>query len=202
VFYDISIACWATCFATWAVGAVLTARYGPKAEAQTSSILRVSPLAVLALLAFLLSTLVPPGLWPTITLHNEALQAAGSVILVVSTLFTLWARWALGTMWSATPTPKEHHELRTDGPYRLTRHPIYSGILGMLVGSVLVLGSLAALLVLLLVAAGLLSRLHREEQILTDLFGDDYRRYQRDVPQLVPSACTYNSSAGTERVTA
>ena len=46
-------------------------------------------------------------------------------ILVGSTVFTLWARWTLGKMWSSVPAVREKHELRTEGPYRVTRHPAY-----------------------------------------------------------------------------
>ena len=59
----------------------------------------------------------------------------GLVILLGSTVFTLWARFALGTMWTLDARLKEGHALRTDGPYRITRHPIYTGILGMLLRS-------------------------------------------------------------------
>ncbi|MGA2872801.1 MAG: hypothetical protein ABSF27_04345 [Candidatus Dormibacteria bacterium] len=48
----------------------------------------------------------------------------GLMVLLASTGFTLWARFALGTMWRSHPTIKEQHALRTDGPYGITRHPI------------------------------------------------------------------------------
>jgi protein-S-isoprenylcysteine O-methyltransferase Ste14 len=61
--------------------------------------------------------------------------------VLASTAFTIWARLKLGVMWNAAPTVKEHHVLQIGGPYRLTRHPIYTGILGMLLGSLLLAGA-------------------------------------------------------------
>ena len=44
-------------------------------------------------------------------------------------------------MWSAAPAVKEGHQLRTSGPYAITRHPIYTGLLGMLLGTLLAAGA-------------------------------------------------------------
>jgi protein-S-isoprenylcysteine O-methyltransferase Ste14 len=56
-------------------------------------------------------------------------RVLGLAVLVASTVFTLWARFSLGTMWSAAPKVKDDHRLRTHGPYAVTRHPIYAGLL-------------------------------------------------------------------------
>ena len=67
-------------------------------------------------------------------------RVLGFVVLVASTVFTLWARFSLGTMWSLAPQVKDDHRLRTHGPYAVTRHPIYTGVLGMLLGATLLSG--------------------------------------------------------------
>jgi deazaflavin-dependent oxidoreductase (nitroreductase family) len=64
----------------------------------------------------------------------------GLSVLVASTVFTLWARFSLGTMWSVGPRITGGGQLRTRGPYAVTRHPIYSGMLGMLLGTTLLSG--------------------------------------------------------------
>ena len=64
--------------------------------------------------------------------HNPAAagpRILGLVVLLAATVLTIWARLALGAMWSAAPTVKEEHRLRTSGPYRITRHPIYTGLI-------------------------------------------------------------------------
>ena len=104
----------------------------------------------------------------------------------VSFTFTLWARVALGTMWSSTPTVKVGHELRTDGPYGVTRHPIYTGLFGMLLGTALLVGFGRWIAIL---AAGLIFvevRIHTEEKRMLSTFPATYPGYRRRVPQLIP----------------
>ena len=67
-------------------------------------------------------------------------RVLGLAVLVASTVFTLWARFSLGTMWSVAPKVKDDHRLRTHGPYGVTRHPIYTGVLGMMLGATLLSG--------------------------------------------------------------
>ena len=89
-------------------------------------------------------------------------------------------------MWSTQAVTKSHHELRTDGPYAITRHPIYTGLVGMLLGTALAvgLGVWTMLFVLGLLVAEL--KIHAEERLLGDVFPVAYAEYRRNVPQLVP----------------
>jgi len=70
---------------------------------------------------------VPTHTWRSLELQSPWGTSIGLVILLGSTVFTLWARFALGTMWTLDAVVKEGHALRTDGPYGITRHPIYTG---------------------------------------------------------------------------
>jgi protein-S-isoprenylcysteine O-methyltransferase Ste14 len=58
----------------------------------------------------------------------DAIALAGLAIM-------LWARVTLGGNWSGAVVLKEQHELVTSGPYRFVRHPIYSGLFLLLLGS-------------------------------------------------------------------
>ena len=110
----------------------------------------------------------------------------GLAVLVASSVFTLWARFSLGTMWSVAPQVKGDHQLRTHGPYAVTRHPIYTGVLGMLLGATLLSG-IGQWIVLF--PAGLIVfevKIRMEERLMLVTFPDDYPRYRRRVPQLVP----------------
>ncbi|HRC85456.1 MAG TPA: isoprenylcysteine carboxylmethyltransferase family protein [Thermoanaerobaculia bacterium] len=94
---------------------------------------------------------------------------------------------ALGRQWSLTARILEGHELVTEGPFRLVRHPIYTGLLAMLVAAGLAsarpLGILVGVLVYWL---GTRLRTHLEEGLLLEAFGDSYRRYAARVPALLP----------------
>ena len=74
----------------------------------------------------------------------------------------------------------------SDGPYAVTRHPMYTGLLTMLPGAALVWDSAITLLLaaLLLVPFHIQTRL--EEPLLEAHFGEAYRDYRRRVPRLLP----------------
>ncbi len=113
-------------------------------------------------------------------------RVLGLVVLVASTVFTLWARFSLGTMWSLAPQVKDDHQLRTHGPYAVTRHPIYTGVLGMLLGATLLSG-IGQWIVLFPVGLILFEvKIRMEEHLMLATFPDEYPRYRRQVPQLVP----------------
>lgn len=100
--------------------------------------------------------------------------------------FTLWSRWALGRNWSGDVTVKENHQLIQTGPYGIVRHPIYSGLLLMMTASVVFIDSYAALLTLIVIGAAITFKLRLEEALMTEQFGDEYRRYKRKVKAIIP----------------
>src|SRR5437763_8895403 len=65
--------------------------------------------------------------------------------------------------WSGVITLKEGHELIERGPYRVVRHPIYTGILAMFAGTAIAVGYLGGSLGLLLVFVSFWLKLKREE---------------------------------------
>ncbi len=176
-------ACWALVVVVWIAGAVYNARRGPDVERRS----RANSLwLIAAALVWITFRWVPSHDWNAVSTHAKAVAIAGLVLLVVFTLFTVWARVALGTMWSTQALTKSRHELRTDGPYAITRHPIYTGLVGMLLGTALAvgLGVWTMLFVLGLFVAEL--KIHAEERLLGDVFPTAYADYRRKVPQLVP----------------
>jgi protein-S-isoprenylcysteine O-methyltransferase Ste14 len=113
-------------------------------------------------------------------------RVVGLVVLIASTGLTLWARFSLGTMWSMAPRVKGDRRLRTRGPYAVTRHPIYTGLLGMMLGATLLSG-IGQWIVLFPVGLVLFEvKIRMEEHLLVATFPDEYPRYRRRVPQLVP----------------
>ena len=136
--------------------------------------------------------------WPTSAapdrthfLHNLTLDAEwarilGSAVLAASTVFTLWARFALGTMWSVAPEVGGDRHLRTSGPYGVTRHPIYSGLVGMLLGTMLLAG-VHEFIVLVPAALALFEvKIRQEGRLMLEAFPNEYPDYRRQVPQIVP----------------
>ncbi|MET9082281.1 isoprenylcysteine carboxylmethyltransferase family protein [Streptomyces sp. NPDC004237] len=126
------------------------------------------------------------GFWRQLRYWQPELALLGALIAVASTGLLLWARWVLGTMWASVPTVQEHHELRTDGPYRLVRHPIYTGLLGLVVGAMLACGFGVWTAVLAVAVPWLLRRVRIEDGLMAGLFGASYDAYRARVPALIP----------------
>jgi len=139
-----------------------------------------------ALVTVVIVSSLPQRIWRWEGLRGRPLEVAGVVVVVVSTIFTLWARFALGTMWSGTVVVREEHRLQTTGPYAVTRHPIYTGLLGMLLGTALSTGTGRWAIVFLVGFVVMEVKLHAEERLLRETFPGDYQRYQARVPQLIP----------------
>jgi protein-S-isoprenylcysteine O-methyltransferase Ste14 len=110
----------------------------------------------------------------------------GAVVTASGLLFSVWARRYLGRNWSRAVTIKKDHELITDGPYSLVRHPIYTGLLTGLLGCALAGGEWRGLVALGLVFIVLLRKLRLEEQWMREQFGGTYENYSRQVRALVP----------------
>jgi protein-S-isoprenylcysteine O-methyltransferase Ste14 len=110
----------------------------------------------------------------------------GLGLTVLGAAFAIWARFALGTNWSASVTVKENHSFVQRGPYRLVRHPIYAGLLLAMFGTAVVYGEAGCFLALVLAFVGWWLKARREEEFMTQQFGEDYRCYQKNVRQLIP----------------
>ena len=170
----------------WVAGALYNASRGPRAGTRPPLLPTVSAGFVGAALAWAILKVIPGSDWQSLAVETSWVRVLGLATLICSTAFTIWARVSLGTMWSSSPTVKVQHQLRTGGPYGVTRHPIYTGLLGMLLGTVLLVG-FGHWLVLLPVGLVFIEiRIHMEEGLMLATFPDAYPRYRRRVPQLVP----------------
>lgn len=110
--------------------------------------------------------------------------AAGVALCIVGLAFAIWARVSLGRNWGMPMTQHENPELVTSGPYRLVRHPIYTGMSSMLIGTALVY-PLAALPCLGMVGYTVYSAL-REERDMEQRFPGSYAEYKKRSKMLVP----------------
>ena len=123
--------------------------------------------------------------------HSEPLALAASVLAMVAAVSSVWLIMAalktLGKEWSLTARLVEGHQLATSGPYAYVRHPIYTGMLGMLMATGLAVSHWAALLGALVVFfVGTIIRVRREEELLRGAFGEQFEAYARRVPAILP----------------
>jgi len=110
----------------------------------------------------------------------------GVFITLSGLCFSAWARKYLGKNWSQAVTIKDDHQLITDGPYTIVRHPIYTGLLLGFIGTSIAVGELRGLIADVLVFSLLLFKLKLEDKWLLEQFGESYKIYYQKVSAFIP----------------
>ncbi len=168
---------WAAFWLYWIVAAFSTKR----GRVSWSRELRIR--AVLVVVAVVL---IRVGAFREESLNTNPWRAGvGLVLFALGLGFAVWARLNIGRNWGTPMTQKDEPELVTSGPYRLVRHPIYSGILVAGVGSAVAL-SWYWLIAVVLAGIYFLYSATVEERYLTEQFPDSYPAYKRSTKMLVP----------------
>jgi protein-S-isoprenylcysteine O-methyltransferase Ste14 len=178
------VACWLVFLAFWGITALRTKRT-VQTQPIASRLTYALPTVVGAWLLFK-GTSDPHPLGDRVLPHTAALAAVGLAIVLAGLALAIWARVTLGGNWSGQVTFKEDHELIRHGPYAYVRHPIYSAILLMIVGTAISIGTLGALLALPLILLGIWLKLGREEALMGEHFPAEYASYRSQVKALVP----------------
>lgn len=122
---------------------------------------------------------LPAATWPL-------WAGTGAAITLTGLLFTVWARMHLGNNWSDVVSIKVDHELITSGPYRLVRHPIYTGLLFAFIGQVIARGEWRGFIAVALASWAFWRKLRVEERLMREQFGPQYEAYSQRVAALVP----------------
>jgi protein-S-isoprenylcysteine O-methyltransferase Ste14 len=168
---------WATFWIYWLVAA----RTMKRGRVSWSRELRIR--AVLLVVVILL---VRAGAFRGHGLNSDPWRAAvGLVLFALGLGLAIWARLHIGHNWGTPMSQKDEPELVTSGPYRLVRHPIYSGILIAGVGTAVALSWLW-LIAFALAGTYFIYSATVEERYLTEQFPDTYPAYKRSTKMLVP----------------
>ena len=122
--------------------------------------------------------------------NHSFLQIVGLGLFVVGTVLVQWARQTLGRMWGLS-TSREvkllpHHQLVKSGPYRLIRHPMYSGWWLALIGAVLIYRTWILVVLLASSLLALARRARLEERTLSERFGAEWEDYAASTKSLIP----------------
>jgi len=124
--------------------------------------------------------------WSSLPLP-PAWRWTGAVIFAGSVAGLAWVHLALGKNFSSELRIRSDQTLVTSGPYRYVRHPMYSAFLLMFFGMGLLAANwfigTAGLIVIILI---MLFRVPREEEMMVNTFGDQYRRYASATDRFLP----------------
>ena len=178
----IIIGCWLAFIGYWLVSA-FTVKANAERRSFVSMLWYRVPLIIGGIMVGTFGWRYPMSL--RLTPDSEATRYAGAYVCVAGLAIAIWARWTLGSNWSSDVAFKQDHQLVKRGPYRLVRHPIYTGVLLMCSAPGIQFGRLHFWLCFIIIGVGLLIKLKQEESIMLKHF-PEYSDYRKQVKALVP----------------
>ncbi len=184
--YDtVIVTCWVMFFIVWAVLAMVDGGRGGRSSPLSRAVRVLLIVAIVLGISFSGRLNLAGFARETIIVAAATgAAAAGAVLCVIGLAFAVWARVTLGRHWGMPMTLRDAPELVTWGPYAYVRHPIYTGLSTMMIGTTLVypLGVLWCLVMIPYMIFGA----RREERDMERLFPDVYPPYKQRSKMLVP----------------
>jgi protein-S-isoprenylcysteine O-methyltransferase Ste14 len=176
------IACWGVVIAFWIVSAFFVKR----TKARQPLLQRLFYLVLTAVAVVLINASARRiNMDRAVLPHTLVTGIVADLLALVGLSIAIWSRVTLGGNWSGRVTLKENHELIQRGPYRLVRHPIYSGLLLMVLGTAILAGRVGAFIALVVCFCGFWVKLRQEERLLAQHLSG-YSDYMRRTKALVP----------------
>lgn len=137
---------------------------------------------------------IVPGFYLATGIPKAADYAPYPVAIILGTFTMLLGLWVfrrshkeLGRNWSITLEIREKHKLVSSGPYALVRHPMYTSFLLIALGQAFLLANwVAGLAGLAGFAILFFLRVNKEERMMLENFGPEYRDYMERTKRLIP----------------
>jgi protein-S-isoprenylcysteine O-methyltransferase Ste14 len=182
----------------WVFGVVAwyVIRYPFERRAKRSRVVsdRRSPSDIAGLAAALLGLAIVPGFYVATGIPKTADYPASACAIALGSIVFATALWVfrrshkeLGRNWSITLEIRERHKLVCTGPYAVIRHPMYTSFMLMGLGQAFLLSNWVA------GAAGLIGfavlfflRVNKEERMMLENFGPEYRAYMERTKRIIP----------------
>jgi protein-S-isoprenylcysteine O-methyltransferase Ste14 len=180
----VMIAAWIVWWVLWMAAAVWSDRAVKRPPLKSHILYRFLPvLGGALLLGRFGGSSEQLNLWRT----PDVISWAMAALAIAGFAFTWWARIHLGRLWSSSVSRKADHRIVDTGPYRIVRHPIYTGIIVASAATAAQRGTAQAWLGMGLMTLGWYIKARLEERFLRDELGSaTYDAYRRRVPMLVP----------------
>ena len=112
-------------------------------------------------------------------------QSMGALLSAAGIAFAVWARVYLGRNWGMPMSKVADSELVTDGPYKLVRHPIYTGVIAAMLGTMLAVSWWVGLPLALMAFYFIYAAIQEEKRMAAE-FGEKYGTYKAKSKMLVP----------------
>jgi protein-S-isoprenylcysteine O-methyltransferase Ste14 len=185
--FNIIVLCWIIFFGYW----LISAFFVKKTIERSSSIgwRLITPIIGIIIIIFLVK-IMPQGyaqILTSIIIPNTLTSAIiGSLITILGLAICIWARTTIGRNWSGSVVFKKNHELVTNGPYKFVRHPIYTGMITMLIGTSIYYGYASIFLIPILAFVSFALKSRQEEKLMIKHFGKKYIEYKKRTKAIIP----------------
>jgi protein-S-isoprenylcysteine O-methyltransferase Ste14 len=111
----------------------------------------------------------------------------GAGLALTSIPLIAWVQWSLGRNFNTTLHVREGHTLVTNGPYHWVRHPMYTVLFLFGIGLMLVTANWMVGGPIAVALAGIVAlRIPKEEALMIEQFGDEYRAYMQRTGRFLP----------------
>lgn len=138
--------------------------------------------------AFVLLPVSPLLTWLGVcTVHQPIIRVAGLLLGAGGLFVRCVAFTTLGRFFSRTLREAEGHTLVTNGIYKYIRHPGYLSDFMIFIGAAMTMGNIIPLLFIpASFSFAYAYRIYVEEKMLVEIFGDQYKAYQKTSKRLIP----------------
>jgi protein-S-isoprenylcysteine O-methyltransferase Ste14 len=163
----------------------LTHRAGSDAKSHDKKSLRTLWIVILAsvFLGISAASWFPFAIMP----WRHSLRVIGFFVFVGGLILRWYSVGYLGRFFTVDVAIHTEHHIIESGPYRLMRHPSYTGAIVAFIGLGLSIGNWISFLVFTVpTTIGFLLRIKVEEQALIETFGNEYRSYAQRTKRLLP----------------
>jgi protein-S-isoprenylcysteine O-methyltransferase Ste14 len=160
--------------------------YGTEAKAETDK--KTFQLIMLCAFPCMILTMLQ---WAYLSPDHEGnalINGIGLAMLFGGVLFRNYSIYVLGKQFTSKVQITDNHELIMTGPYRVLRHPSYTGAYFAMLGTCVLLQSWAMLFVTTVVVFyAYYKRIEAEESTLLGHFGESYASYQMATKRMFPA---------------
>lgn len=116
----------------------------------------------------------------------DSLRWMGLALGIVSFGLWTWTQAVLGKGWSPHLQVRTQQRLVTGGPYAWIRHPMYTSMFGVGIALALLAANWCFVLFAVAMTAGFVFRTPREERMMLEAFGEEYRVYMQGTSRFFP----------------
>ena len=143
-------------------------------------------IAAVGLFLLLRHTPIPKNINNLLWQRKLPLSILAVALVLIGLFILIWARSTLGANWNANVETKEWQALVQKGPYAKVRHPMYTGLVTMVLGSALSYGRMLGVVILVIFIVGFCLKALQEESILTKRYGNAYKEYRAKTKAFIP----------------